>query len=259
VRRLVVIAFLVAACRGGSSKQTAGSGAPGSAAVLPEGPYATLAVDGAKPAVVTVSAPTSLATLVPATPAWFLVEAQATDGRFLELQTPATTYPGAEVRLYVRDGRLAIGVYRPPVTEVPPAVAELAAQPVVELTNVVEINVWTKPPPKPPSEVLTIEVPGRPPRELDREELAKLTEVHERRARGWLLRDLITYASPGARPASVRVIGSGGEEVVSAEQLAKTALIKRNQKGELVFQLWEPAKERATVQVRGVTRLVVTK
>ncbi len=258
VRRLFVIAIVLVGCRGGSSPSKNGAGSAGSAAPRDEGPHVELKIDGGAARTLTVTGTTPLATLVPPTPPWLLVEAAAADGRYLELQSPATTYPGAEIRLYLRDERPVIGVFRAAVTGVPAAVAEQAAQPVVELTAVTSIDVWTHPPPSPAAEAtLAIEIAGKPRRDVPVSDLAQIAEQHDRRMRGWLLRDIL--ADSGARDAiaSVKVVGASGEHTVTPAELAGLALLKKNQRGELVFQVWQAGGDQALLQVRGVTRLVV--
>jgi hypothetical protein len=189
-------------------------------------------------------------------PAWVLVQAISDDGRYIDLEQPMTTYPGAEIRLYVRNDRVAVGLFRPPVTGVAPDVAAMAAQPVVELTEVTELDVWTHAPPLPPSSTLAIVVQGRPARDVDPAELDGIVEQHDRRMRGWLVRDVLAQVVPNVRIAKLKIVGQT-ELDVSATDLAQLALLKRNQRGELVFQMWEAGAEKARVQVRGVKRLVI--
>jgi hypothetical protein len=264
VRLLAVIALAVASvgggCRGrGSHKAgagSAGSGIAGSGSAVVASSHVELKVDGGAARVIEIEGPTSLATLVPPTPPWLYVEATADDGRYLELSEPAKTYPGADVRLDLRADRVTVGVFRPPVTGVPADVAAIAAQPVVELTNVVTLEVFTRPLPAAVHQTLAVEIAGRPPHELELEELSAIPEQNDKRMRGWLVRDVLGLASRNARAASVKVIGDT-ERIVTAEELAGLALLKKNQRGELVFQMWEPGASRAKDQVRAVTRLVV--
>jgi hypothetical protein len=92
------------------------------------------------------------------------------------------------------------------------------------------------------------------------EMLQGLQEHQDGRVRGWFVRDLLDAAGADARAARVEVIGDGEPVTLSAEQLAGSGtFIKRNQKGQLVLQVWrEGERDRPYVQLRGVTRIVLS-
>lgn len=185
--RLLVCLALVA-CK-------ADEAAPPSPPAEPTGPEVLLQLDERAPVRVAISAPIELTELVPTVPAWLYVEARSSDGRFLELQEPAKTYPDAKVRLDVRNDAVLLGVYPEPPRDVSPALAALAAQPVLTLTGVTAVHVWTHPPPRSEVAGISLEIDGRPPQQITAELLADVPEHHEGRMRGWWLRLASTRAT----------------------------------------------------------------
>lgn len=259
VVRYVLLALIILGCGKGASREPVGQGSgagTGSAPAL-QANAVELVIDGERRPPIVVTGMVSLATLVPTTPPWLHVEAAADDGRYIEVASLATTYPGGEIRLSLRNGRVAVGVYRAAVTDVPAEIAAIAAQPVIELTNVTKIEVLTRPLPVKAEATLAIEISGKPPRALEIDDLKTLSEHRERRVHGWLLRDVIGLASATVAVASVKVVGEDGETTVTSSELAGLSLLKRNQRGQLVFQMYDGSAERAQRQVRGVTKLVV--
>lgn len=221
-----------------------------------KGPFVVLKQDGRVLAAVPITHTISLTELVPTVPRWLLVEATAADGRYMEVAEPATTYPGAEIRLDFEHGHITIGVFNPPVTGVP-----LSAQPLITLSEVTEIDVLTRPRPRPPAaKGLEVVASGRA-HEMTSDALEELTEPRPRpRIRGWAVRDVIDAAVPDASYARVRIIGEGAEQSFSRDELSGSAsvLLKLNQRGQYMLQVWDAnGPERPRIQVRGVTKLVL--
>lgn len=242
----------LAACR-------ADEPAPPSVAAEPTGPEVVLQLDERAPVRVAITHPIELAELVPTVPAWLYVEATSRDGRYLELQEPATTYPDAKVRLDVRDELVVLGVYPDPPRDVSPALAALASQPVLTLTGVTDVHVWTHPPPRPSVGGISLEIDGRPAQQITPELLADVAEYHEGRMRGWWLRDVIAIIAPNVAVATVEVIGDGAPRTLPGSELSgERVMLKKNQKGQFVIQLWGASRDRADSQIRAVTRVVVT-
>jgi hypothetical protein len=144
------------------------------------GPFVVLKLDGRTLAAVPISHAIPLTELVPTVPAWFLVEASAPDGRYLEVAEPAKTYPGAEIRLDRAHGHITIGVFNPAVKGAAPGVVALSAQPIITLSEVSEIDVLTRPRPAPPPVVgLQVVVEGQA-HEIAPDDLEALTEPRPR-------------------------------------------------------------------------------
>jgi hypothetical protein len=222
----------------------------------PSGPSVQISVDGKPFRTVPIANVTPLATLVPPKPeAWFDVTARSGDGRFVEIAHPATSYPGAEIRLYTARGKPAIGVFRPVPTGVPPDVERIAREPAVSLDGVITIDVLTHAPAEPTTSGLVIEAPGRPTQTLDADDLDDLKEgtgptAH---AHGWALADVLARAGV-AGAAHVRVVGDREEAI---DLTAHTVLIKQNHRGQYVVQVWDTGHAEATAEVRGVSKIVV--
>lgn len=253
MRLLLALLVVAAACR-----QEAAAPPPLT------GPFVVLKLDGRALAAVPITHPIPLAQLVPAVPPWLLVEAAAPDGRYLELSEPATTYPGAEIRLDLQQGRITIGVFNPPVTGVSPELAALAAQPIATLSGVVEIDVLTRPRERQGGAGggLEVVVGGTPGHVFAPGELASLDEARPRpRIRGWALRDVIDAAVPDAKYNRVQVIAAGAQQTFSREEITSAKvhyILKLNQRGQYVLGVWDDSTlDRPRIQLRDVTKLVL--
>ena len=222
----------------------------------PSGPSVEISLDGTPLRTVPISATVSLATLVPPPPAaWFDVTARASDGRYVEIAHPQTTYPGAEIRLYAEHGKPAIGVFRPVPTGVPADVERIAREPAVALDGIVAVDVLTHAPARPAVTGLVIEAPGRPAQTLEPDDLDDLQEGSgpTGKAHGWTVADVLARAGvPGA--AHVRIVGDH-EDVIDLS--AHTVLIKQNHRGQYVVQVWDAGHAEPTAEVRGVEKIVV--
>jgi hypothetical protein len=215
-----------------------------------------ISIDGKPLRTVAIGAPVALATLVPPAPgAWFDVTAKTADGRFLELAHPATTYPGAEVRLYLDHGKPAIGVFRPVAPNLPPDVDRIAREPAIALDGILEIDVLTHAPPVAAVEGLVVEAPGRPQQTLQPDDLSDLPDASgpTARAHGWALSAVLERAGV-AGVSHVDVIGDHDEPIDLDKH---TVLIKQNHRGQYVVQVWDTGHEEASEEVRGVQKIVV--
>jgi hypothetical protein len=255
MRSLLVLLFVLAACKG-THKDKAPTPPPVT------GPSVIVKVDGRTLTTVAITKRTPLATLVPTTPPWLFVEASAPDGRYLELDTPATTYPGAELRLDLQNGHISLGVYNPPLTDAPPGVIALAAQPIAILPDVTEIDVLTHPRPAPAATGIEVVNGGQPARVVTSGDLESLVEPRPRpRIRGWALRDVIELAAPGAGYGGVQVIAEGAQQIFSHDEISApkgSILLKMNQRGQYVLQVWDDGViDRPRLQLRDVKRLVL--
>jgi hypothetical protein len=69
---------------------------------------------------------------------------------------------------------------------------------------------------------------------------------------------VIDVASPGAIYARVRIIGEG-EQSMTRDELSGPAsvLLKLNQRGQYMLQVWDANGDRPRLQLRGVTKLVL--
>lgn len=210
----------------------------------PSGPTLVLAIDGAE-RTIAIDRTIPLTSLVaPAPRAWLEVRAEATDGRWLELPSPASTYPGAELRLSVERGRVAIGVFGS------------APAPLASLVPVVRVDVMTRAPALP---ALTITLAGDD-LVVDGARLRELRTISDGpHLQGWPLGDLLALVAGAHPPAAVRIIGDV-EVTLDAEALAaphRRHVLKANQRGEYVFRVWAEGDRRPTREVRRVTKIVV--
>lgn len=228
------------------------------AAEPPRGPAIELSLDGAA-RTVAIDRTRPLASLVEAPAAsWLEVIAASRDDRWLELDAPSATYPGAEIRLYVERGRATIGVFPPVTADMRPAVAARARQPLAALGNLARVEVLTRRDVQ--RSPLTIKVAGRAV-PLPEEQLRGLDARSggEARSQGWALADVIALAAPGHVPQRVRVLGSSEVSLDGAalRDPGMTHVLKSNQRGEYVFRVWHRGGRRPTHEVRRVTTLVI--
>lgn len=225
---------------------------------VPLGPTVQLSLDGAT-RTVEVTRTIALADLVAAPPAaWLEVRADAPDGRFFEVPTPTTTYPGSELRLGVDRGRITIGVFPPVTADMSSEVAARARHPLVSLTTVASVEVVTRRTSTLPP--LVIEVDGRP-HALTGDQLATLPGVSKgtARAQGWPLDAVIALAVRDRPARELRLVGAQ-EVTLTAHELrdpTKLFVLKANQRGEYVFRMWDIDGRRPTREVRRVTKIVV--
>jgi hypothetical protein len=255
----VLSVALLAAC---SSKKTHKADDKAAAAKAPDGPQLTLFQDGQKLKTVPITHETALSELVPTTPRWLAVEGRSPDGRDVELAAPDNSPRDAEIRLDVKDGRITIGAYPKPATGVSPEVARLSALPSPFLAGVTEVEVFTHPVAQAAEATgLQIERPGHPAETLAEDDLARLEEKRPKpRVHGWALVDVVALAVHGD-VARVDVVGKDGSHAFTHEQLADTSatiVLKHNQRGEYVLQVWGSTDTAPQLQVRGVTKLIVT-
>lgn len=244
---MVVVAVLVAlACRD-----------PAGAPVV-TGRTVDIAVDDDPARAIVIEGATPLHTLVP-TPAgsWFEVVATTRDeARTLELPRPATTYAGNELRVYLDQGRPALGVFRQVDASTPGELSGIARQPLVFLADVTAIHVRTRPLPLP---LLAVTIAGREV-PLDSDRLRALPKVNASvpRERGWRLFDVIALASPPTELRSIRLHTHAAITPIDlATARSPDALLKQNQRGEYVFRVWDNASARPRIEVRGVTRIEI--
>lgn len=86
---------------------------------------------------VTVDRAFALTTIVTPPPtSWIAVSADTADDRSIEFASPATTYAGDEIRLYLDHGKVAIGVFPPVTADMPPQTRERASQPILSLVGI---------------------------------------------------------------------------------------------------------------------------
>ena len=233
----------------------------GAAPPPPLGPAIQLSIDDGDKRTIGIDRTIPLASVVEIPPAsWLEVRADADDERWLELAKPATAYPGSEIRLYLDQGRVALGVFPAVTPDMPPEIAARARQPTASLTAVVSVQIVTQRSTRLPP--LSIVVEGRDIA-LASDKLRALRRVSGKRAHGWALADVIALAgraSPGAPdPQAIHVVGA---ETVTVEPAAlrdqtRFHLLKPNQRGEYVFRVWESEGRAPTREVRRVTKIVL--
>ncbi len=198
------------------------------------GPTIEIALDDAV-RIVTVSRPIPLSSLISAPPStWHDVRADSTDGRWLEIPQPTTTYPDGELRVYLERERVTIGVF-------------VGAREIASLGPLARVHVSTHAPPAVVAPTLTISDHGR-------EVLLKSQELHhlpEQERRGWELADVIALATKGA--TRVRIIGDSEQ---TFDSLANITL-KLNQRGEYLVRVWDNDGNTPTREVRNVTKIVL--
>jgi hypothetical protein len=195
---------------------------------------------------ISIAQPTPLATLIPSLPpvTWVAVIAKAGPTRFLELSTPSMSYPGAEVRLYLERGKLAIGVFRPVARDLPAAVARIASQPAASLVGIDSIDIITVL----TSNDLIVEIGGREHR-WSPDRGAGLTAGKH----GWAFDDVLATLAPETSWKRLRLIGA--TEVGVERDDRRQVTVKLTHEGAYVFRMWEEG--RAVIDVRALTRIVV--
>lgn len=220
------------------------------------GPTLEITVDEGDPQTVTLGSVHPLAALVgPQPSAWLEVAAATADERDLELTRPATKYPDAEIRLYVDQGRAALGVFRQITADMPVDIQRIARQPIVALVGVTEVTVRTRAETFPP---LSLRIDGRD--QLISDSLATLRRHPSRkpRERGWELGMLVGLAVPAEQiVTSVRLHTKAGTSSPVDPALLRNpnAVLKRNRHGEYVFRMWDT---KPTLEVRGVTSIEIS-
>ncbi len=222
------------------------------------GPSVQLALDGAARRVA-ISQPIALTRLVDAAPStWLEVRAETDDGRALELPSPSTTYPDREVRLYLDEGRPALGVFPPITADMPPDVAARARQPTATLAPISRVSVTThRVDSRPP---LTIVIDGAE-HALTADQLDTLLPATggPPRAQGWPLADVIGLAAGSRTFRTVRIVADEdltlGTHALRAPQ--QQALLRLNHHGEYVFRVWESGRQSPTYERHHVTKIVL--
>lgn len=224
----------------------------------PIGPTLQLTLDG-DTRTVEISRAVPLATLVTADPAsWLEVRADASDGRWIEVPTPTTTYPGSEIRVFLDQGRPALGVFRPTTPDMPADIAALARQPLSSLGPLTSITVLTRRVSTLRS--LAIEVDGKQ-LHVTGDQLATLAKATSEgsRAQGWPLIEVIRLVNGDRELREIRVVGADELTLSGADvrDPSRIHVLKANQRGEYVFRVWDVGGRHATREVRAVTKLVL--
>jgi hypothetical protein len=166
---------------------------------------------------------------------------------------PATAYGPAEVRLFVRDGASAIGVFRELGADLPEVVRAAAAAPATELVGVQEVRVHTQaPPPReaPPRTQLEVAGPDGATVVVDDALLASVPRPSQQRRhdQSVLLRDAIDAAVGGEWRA---VALSGATELRLSRDETAGWTLKQNRRGEWL------ARAEAGGEVRDLRRAQV--
>jgi hypothetical protein len=212
---------------------------------VPQGPQVEVFSDD-NARTISVVEPVALAKVVTEAPAsWLEVRADAPDGRSIEL----APRPEDEIRLYLEQGKVAIGVFPPVTADMPPEVRARANQPFSSLVGVSTVHVATHLPSLPD---LTITVAGKDVALSDA--LRGLQPTGKRRAQGWPLEDVLGLAG-AANVQAARVVGA--QEITLDRAEIEKALIKPNHRGEYVIRVWDEGAKAPTREVRGVTKIVV--
>ncbi len=217
--------------------------------MLDDGVPRTIPIDGA----------ISLATLIALPPAiWLEVHGEATDDRELQLDGPARRYPGSEVRVYLEQGRPALGVFPPVTPDMPPEVAALARQPSASLTGLARVHVVTKRTALPG----LIVVDGTRELAVTSDQLVMLAGIQrgESRAQGWALVDVIGLARSTTGIQTFQIFGAGDPITLAGSALrdaTQILVLKQNQRGEYVFRVWASDGRRPSRELRRVTKIVV--
>lgn len=211
----------------------------------PAGPTLEILLDGELLTTATITEPIALARLVPylPPPTWLVVSSKAPDGRYVELESPAISYPRAEVRIYLERGKPALGVFNPVEPNLPAAVARIAAQPLASLHPISRLEILTK---IPDLLDLDIEVDGRPLVIA----APALEALHTQRG--------VAVATLFDAPhRQIRIIAPTGEQTFPWSALQdRDVRLKQNRQGEYVFRVWDNQRDKA-FEVRDVTKIVV--
>lgn len=243
----------------------------------------TILVDGQEVSRLDAAALTDrspLAEVVPQTasdPAnWRLLEARASDGRFLRIPEPSRTYAAHGVLLYVTvEGWLSIGLFRGIAS---PTSAESGnswrSDAEISLVRCVSIDVHLEEQSSSgevEAPALTIVVDDLPPRVVRIEELRQLTPggtladgepgagAGRRRTRsGWPLGAVIGLVTDlaGVVSLTARTADGAAVELTTEQVIGDSASLRQNRRGLLVLQPdagGEPSFER----LRGVVRLEI--
>ena len=221
----------------------------------PVGIPVELSLDGAVRTVLVAGA-IPLAGLIDAAPStWLEVRATSPDHRWLELETPTKTYPGAELRLYLDQGRAALGVFPPSSPNRSPQLAALANQPTAWLAPVSTISIVTRRDTTVAS-ALIIELDGHEV-PLSKDELAQLPLTSE--ANGWSLALVISLVTHERSLHTLRLVGAGELTLdpVVLRAPKSTYFLKANQRGEFVFRAWASGGDEPSQELRRVTKIVV--
>lgn len=187
-------------------------------------------------------------------PTWREVRATTDDGRALTLTTPAITYPGSEVRLYLDARRVALGVFPPVTPDMPADVARLARQPIESLVGINKLQISTRRRELPS---LVVEVDGKPT-VLRTAELETLPIVGTRRqgSEGWSVKDVLAKIDAGRSWRHVRAVGEDGTLDVDLGSPALYVL-KPNSRGDYVFRVWEPERKTPTRELRKLIKISI--
>ena len=223
------------------------------------GPTVQLTVDNRPVRMIVVDRTLALTSVLDLPPtAWLEVRAEAVDERGIELWAPATRSPGSEVRLYLDQGRPAIGLFPPVTPDMPSEVAALARQPTASLTSIASVHVVTRRVTLPGLVV----VGGGRDIAITSDQVRGLTALQRgvSRAEGWPLAAVIDLALPKGEVRTIRIEGAGEPISLANATLRdpkQILVLKQNQRGEYVFRMWEREGRSPTRELRGVTRIVV--
>jgi len=231
------VALALAFGCGNSERQKAG---PTVQVVVDEDAAVTVTVDRAIPLRSVVS---------PAVASWLEVRGETSGGQWIELPTKGS---GSEIRLYLDQGRPAIGTFVPVTADMPPEIARIASQPTASLPDIATVRVITK---RPPLSSIVVEVAGVATT-LAGEKLWELPGIRgEKHVQGWALADVIDLASQ--QPANrAEVIGATTLPIAAFEP-NRLYVLKLNQRGEYVFRVWERGARTPMQEVRRVAKIVV--
>jgi hypothetical protein len=188
-----------------------------------------------------------LASIVePPVSAWLAVRADTQDDRSIDLPRNS-----GEIRMYVDQGRPAIGVFPPITPDMPQEIAALARQPTMSLAGIATVHVLTRRLSLPS---IVVEIDGTA-RSLAGETLRALPGVVDRRIQGWPILDVIKLASDRTA-TSLRIVGA---DTLTLETLDPTRIyvLKLNQRGEYVFRVWESGGRHPLREVRRVAKIVI--
>ncbi len=229
------IAFALIACRDVPTAKT------------PKGPTVEVSVDDGPVRSLSLQAPVPLASVVAMPPGWLVVRADTNDERTIELQPNANT----EIRLFLDQGRPAIGAFRTVSRDLPPEVAAVALQPTASLAGIASVHVLSRRPVLPSIVIVVAGVAHT----LTGESLHALPSISEKHVQGWELVDVIKLASD--QPVTTaRIVGAETFDIASLDP-ARLYVLKLNQKGEYVFRVWERGARTPSSQTRRVAKIVI--